>query len=91
MEVERDAVHAVALAGRLGAVVENVAEMTATAAAMDFGPSHKKATVSLVFDRCFERRPEARPSGSAIEFGVGSEERLAATGAVVHAGTVLLV
>src|SRR6478609_4183912 len=36
-EIHRDAVHAVAQAGRLRAVVEDVAEMAAATAAMHFG------------------------------------------------------
>src|ERR1700738_262153 len=40
VEHQRKAVHAVAQAGRLRAVVEDVAEMAAAAAAVDFGAQH---------------------------------------------------
>jgi hypothetical protein len=43
MKVERDAVHAVALAGGLGAIVEHVTEMAAAAAAIgaDLSVTHR--------------------------------------------------
>ena len=40
LERQRDAVHAIAQAGRLRPVVEDVAEMAAAAAAMDRGADH---------------------------------------------------
>src|SRR5215471_7879870 len=91
MEVERDAVHAVALAGRLRSVVENMAKMPAAAAAVDFGSCHEEAAVGFGSDCFIERRPEAGPAGAAVEFGVGRKQRLSATGAIVNAGSVLLV
>jgi hypothetical protein len=86
MKIERDAVHAIALPGWRRAVVEDMAEMTAAAAAVDLGAGHEKAAVGLGFDRTIERRLEAWPSGSAVELGVRGEKRLAAAGAMVNAG-----
>src|SRR5262245_12908447 len=40
-ELHRDAVHAVALSGRLRAVLEDMAEMAATAAAVHFDARHE--------------------------------------------------
>src|SRR4051794_40620567 len=91
MKIERHAVHAVALAGRLRTVVENVAEMAAAAAAMNFGARHEKTAVGVGFDRLVERRRKARPSGATVELGVRREKRLTATGAVIDPGAVLLI
>src|SRR5215472_8299785 len=90
-KVERDAVHAIALPGRLRSVVEDVTEMAATTAAMDFGSGHQKAPVGLGFDRPVERRPETRPAGPAVELGICRKQRLAAAGAAINAVAVLLV
>src|SRR5215469_7497094 len=91
MEVERHAVHAIALAGRFWAVLEDMAEMPAAPAAMNFGSRHEEAAVRFGSDCFVERRPEARPTGAAVEFGVGGEHRLPATGAMVEPGPILLV
>src|SRR4051812_43355689 len=45
IELQRQRVNAVALAGRQGAVVEDVAEMAAAVAAGDLGPDHAVAGV----------------------------------------------
>src|SRR5213075_1895935 len=66
-------------------------EMPAAASAMHLGAAHEKATVGLGLDPVFEGRPEARPSRAAVEFGSGVEQRLAAGGAVIDPGAVLLV
>ena len=67
-EHQRNAVHAVTQPGRLGAVVEDVTQMPAAAAAINRGPRHAKAGVVGLADGPVERRPEARPAGMAIEF-----------------------
>lgn len=46
-ELESDGVHAVALAGRLGTVVEDVAEMSITLLAQDLGATHEKTVVGV--------------------------------------------
>src|SRR5437764_7325744 len=91
LECERDAIHAVAQPGRLGPVLEDMPEMPAAASAMHLGAAHEKAAVGLGLDPVFEGRPEARPSRAAVEFGSGVEQRLAAGGAVIDPGAVLLV
>jgi len=91
MKIERHTIHAVALAGGLRTIVEDVAEMAAAAAAMHLGSGRKKAAVGFGVNRLIERRPEARPTRPAVEFGIRGEERLAATGTVVDAGAVLFV
>src|SRR5437868_1274208 len=91
MKIERHAVHAVALSGRLRTVVENVAEVAAAAAAMNFGSCHEKAAVALGFDRLVERRPKAWPAGATVELSVRRKQRLTATGAVIDPSAVLLI
>ena len=65
MKLQRKAVHAIAQAGRLRPIVEDVTEMTAAAAAVNFGPQHPKSTVFGLADRVFERLVKARPAGAA--------------------------
>src|SRR6516164_339274 len=91
MKVKRRPIHAIAQPGGLRAIVENVAEMAAAAAAMHLGAGHEEAAVGLRLDRLLDRRRKARPSRSAVELGIGGEQRLAATGAVVDALAVFLV
>src|SRR5580700_1845574 len=68
-----------------------MAEMPAAAAAMHLGAGHEKAAVGVGLDHLFERRREARPAGAAVELRAGVEQRLAAAGAVIDPGAVLLV
>ena len=80
VEVERAGVDAVAQAGRLGAVVEDVAEVGVAAAADDFGAAHEEAVVGLGLDGVVDRLvEEARPAGAGVELGARSRTaRLAA-------------
>jgi hypothetical protein len=50
MKLQREAVHAVAQAGRLRSVVEDVTEMTAAAAAVNFGAQHAEGAVFVLAD-----------------------------------------
>src|SRR5580692_1669602 len=90
MKYQRKAVHAVAQAGRLRPVVEDVTEMAAAAAAMNFGPQHPEGAVFGLADRVVERLIEARPAGAALEFGLRGEQRQVAAGAGEDAPAVLL-
>lgn len=89
VEGERDAVHAVAQAGRRRAVVEHMAEMAAAAAAVHFGADHPERRVGVGADRVVERFPEARPARMAVELGGRREQREVAAGARERAGPVL--
>src|SRR6478609_1078355 len=80
-EIHRDAVHAVAQAGRLRAVVEDVAEMAAATAAMHFGAHGAEREVRARRDGLVERRPEARPAGMAVEFRARRKQVEPAAGA----------
>src|SRR6202048_771070 len=75
MEHQRKTVHAVAQAGRLRAVVEDVAEMAAAATAVNFGAQHAEGAVLGLADGVLERLIKTRPAGAALEFGVGREQR----------------
>src|SRR5712672_1086793 len=68
LECESGAVHAIAQAGRFGAVIEDVTQMAATAAAVNCGSHHAEARVPDRPDSPLDRRPEAWPAGSAVEF-----------------------
>src|SRR5438309_384093 len=89
-EGEGEAVHAIAKAGRLRAVVEEMAEVATAAAAENLGALHAEGAVGALGDRMGERLPEARPTGAAFELGRGSEERQGAAGAGEDAVPVLL-
>src|SRR4051812_49210694 len=56
-EHQRKAVHAVTQTGRLRSVVEDVTEMAAAAAAVDFGAQHAEAAVLGLADGVVQRLP----------------------------------
>src|SRR5581483_326046 len=77
--------------GRLRAVIEDVAEVRAAAAALDLGADHAVARVLDLGDGVLvERLPEARPAGARLELGLGREERLPAADAAVGARVVVV-
>src|SRR4051794_16749830 len=90
MEHQREAVHAVAQAGGLRAIIEDVAEMAAAAAAVDLGAQHAESAVLGLADRVVERLVEARPAGATLEFGLGRKQRQVAAGAGEDALAMLL-
>src|SRR5262249_19027763 len=85
-ELEGDGVHAVAQAGGLGAVVEDVAEVSAAAGAEDLGALHAVGAVGVLVDvGGVKGLEEAGPAGAGVELGVALEERQAAEAADVDA------
>src|SRR5580704_17843580 len=90
MKYQRKSVHAVAQAGRLRPVVEDVAEMAAAAAAMNFGPQHPQGAVLGLADRVLERLIKTRPTGAALEFRLRGEQRQVAAGTGEDALAMLL-
>src|ERR1700716_4183571 len=90
MKHQRKAVHAVAQAGRLRPIVEEVSERTATAATMDHGRHHAESAVFGLADGILERLIETRPAGAALEFGLRGEQRQVAAGAGEDALAVFL-
>src|SRR4051794_27157000 len=85
-----EAVDAVAQAGRFRSIVEDVAEVTAAATAMNFSPQHPKRAVLGFADCILERLIETRPTRAALELGLRGEQRQIATGAGEGALAVLL-
>ena len=75
-----ETVDAIAQAGRLRTVIEDVAEVTAAAAAMHFGAQHAEGAVLGLAERIVERLPETRPAGATLIFGVRREQRQVASG-----------
>src|SRR5678815_3342621 len=83
---ERSGVHAIALAGGLGTVGEDVTQMRIAARAQHFGAPHEEAAILLERDGFFRhRRPEARPARAGIVFRRRFEQRRAAADAAIEA------
>jgi hypothetical protein len=88
-ELQGSGIHAVAQAGGLRAVREDVAEMGVALAAEHFGAFHAKAAVGLLDDVLFgDGSPEAWPAGAGLKLGVGAEQRIAAADAAVDCSGV---
>ena len=85
-----DAVHAIAQARGLRPVGEDVAEMATAAVAGDRRAGHAEGMVVRLVDGIGKRRPEARPAGAAVEFGLRGEQRQVAAGAGEGAGTMFV-
>src|SRR3954463_4346723 len=66
LKIQRHTVDAVALIGGRWAVVEDVAEMAAAAAAMHLGAGHAIAGVLRALPRAGDGIIEARPAGAAL-------------------------
>src|SRR5271154_6479501 len=90
MKQQREAVHAIAQAGRLRPVVEDVTEMSATTTAVNFGPQHPERPVFGLAHGVIERLVETRPAGAAFEFRLRGEQRQITTGAGKDALAMLL-
>src|SRR5215813_257705 len=83
-KVQRAGVHAVALAGRCGSVIEYVTQVRSALLAADFGAHHEEAAVFVELDVLpVGGLPETGPSGSGVELGVRAEQLGAAGRAVV--------
>src|SRR5918998_4360226 len=85
VEAQRGRVYAVALAGRRGAVVEDMTLMRPAHGAVHLSATHEEATVFLGLDVIAPRRPEARPARAGVVLGLRAEEGLPATHATVDA------
>src|SRR5262249_56928312 len=90
-ELEGHAVHAVAQPGGARAVVEDVAQVAAAAAAVDLRADHEEAAIGRRADGSLDRLIAAGPARAAVELRVRGEERQVAAGAAVRAVAVLLV
>jgi len=74
LEGQGDAVDAVAQSGRRRTIVEDVAEVAVAATAMHGRAHHAERSVLGGFDCVLERRPKARPPGSAVELRARREQ-----------------
>src|SRR5229473_4501410 len=90
MEYQRKAIHAVAQAGRLRPIVEDVTEMAAAAAAVNFGPQYPESPVFGLADGVLQRLVKTRPAGTALEFRFRGEQRQVAAGTGEDALAMLL-
>src|SRR5712692_7446922 len=91
LERQRARIDAVPLTGRPGTVVEDVAKVTAAAAAHDLGTPHQQAVIRPQLDRLGDRGlVEARPAGARVELGVRAEQPGATAGAPVEAVLVVV-
>src|ERR1039457_2301992 len=87
VEVEGGGVDAVAQAGGLGAVGEDMAEVASAAGTGDLGAHHAVAAVFDLLDVLpVQGIGEAGPAASGVELGIGGEELEAAGGAEIDAG-----
>src|SRR4051794_24737547 len=80
-EAQREPIHAITQAGGLRPVVEDMAEVPATARAQDLGALDHQASVGAGYDRARQRLPEARPAGAAFELRRRAEQGQRAPGA----------
>src|SRR3954468_10438773 len=90
LELQRDAVHAVAVAGRRRPIREDVSEMPAAVGAVDLDARHAVGAIGGGPDGAFNRSIKARPAGPALVFRLRGEEGLAAAGAAERSGALLL-
>src|SRR5215813_13757479 len=89
LEGQRAGVDAIAPAGGGGPVAEDMAQMTAAAAADHLGAAQQPALVRPELDRLLAGRlDEARPASTGGELGVGAEQLIPAARAAVGAGAL---
>src|SRR5271155_2892027 len=90
-ERQRRRVDAVALTGRPGAVVEDMAQVPAAGAADDLGAAHEQAVVRAQLNGLGDSGlGEAGPTGTGLELGTGPEQGRPAAGAAVLTGGLVV-
>src|SRR5262249_39199616 len=85
------AIDAIAQVGRRWAILEDVTEMAAAAAAVHLGAHHPVAAVARAFDPSLDWIIVARPARAALGFGLGYEQRLTASDSAGRAWTLLVI
>src|SRR6185312_5904120 len=90
LEGQRQAVDAVPLAGGWRAVVEDMAEMSAAAPAMDLRADLQQRTVFVLADGVRQRFPEAWPARAGIEFRLRGIKGKIAAGAMEDTDSMLV-
>jgi hypothetical protein len=87
--MERSGVDAIAQAGRVRAIGEDVAEMASATGAGDLGASHAMAAVFVLFDVLLIKRiVKAGPAATGVEFGFRWKEFEATGSAEIYAGSL---
>src|SRR5713226_495919 len=85
LEFQRCRINTVTQASWLGAIIENMTQMSVAPGAQRLSANHTVAPVDLRFDLCVgDGTHEARPSTARVEFRVGCEELFPATDAAIH-------
>src|SRR5512138_2113356 len=91
-EPQRDTIDAVAQARRLGAVLEDVALVSAATRAVTFLHTVREpARFDLRLDAARDALPEARPAGAAVVLGLRLEQGQRAAGANERPSALLVV
>jgi len=86
-EIQRGRVDAIAPAGGLGTIFENMAQVRLTAAAQHLGAHHEMAAVGFHFNGVLsERLPIAGPAGAGVIFAVGAKQFSPAGRAAIDPG-----
>src|SRR5665213_653493 len=91
LEIQRDAIDAVALKRRCRTIGKNMPEMAAAVRTMHFGPAHPIAAVFPGFHCAADRQVEARPTSAALELRRRDEKRLPASSTEERAATLFMV
>src|SRR5215212_10727529 len=87
LELQRGGIDAVALAGRVRAVREDMAEVATAVGAQDLRSNHPMARVGLLLDRVLRRGGRERgPAAAGVVLRVRLEKLYAAPGAAVGPG-----
>ena len=69
-ELERNTIHAITEASRLGPIIENMSEVASAAVTMNLGAGQEKEAAVLRCLNCpIDRSPEARPTRLTFELG----------------------
>ncbi len=90
-EGQGDGVDAVAQRGRIGAVVEDMAEVGVAVRAPDLGAHHTVAVVGAFHDTVArEGGEEARPAAVRVELGVRAEQLVATADTAIDTGLAML-
>src|SRR5271170_8429641 len=91
LEGHGDPIDAVAETCHLGAVVENMAKMTAATLTVNLRSNHTERDIFRCTDRFVaQRRPETWPAGVALELGFRRKHTKTAAGACEDAGAMLV-
>lgn len=89
VKIQRQPVDAPTLAGRGGAILEQVSQMSATVGAVDLGSRVDQLPVRRCAGRFGKSAGETRPTGTAVELRRRIEQWVAATTAEVTPGAML--